>query len=135
MDSTLTPTTLLKNSRIKVFKSVRSDAHHLASVRPSVFGRRGMVLIRSSCFGDRLMLIRPFVFDKHRMVLIRPSCFGDHLMLIRPFGFGSTKVIGFPHQLPPEFFCRGILGRRIHHLWSSFGQSERTWLSHFRCEE
>ena len=58
----------------------------------------------------------------------------DRLMLIRPFGFGPAKVIGFPHQLPPEFFCRGILGRRIYQLRSLFGRSDRTWSSRPRCE-
>ena len=105
----------------------------LALVQPSGFGRR-LALVQPSSFDDRLTSIRPLGFGDC-LTPIRPSGFGDRLMLIRPFGFGSAKVIGFPHQLPPEFFCRGILGRRIHQLWSSFGRSERTWLSRFRCEE
>ena len=71
-------------------------------------------------FGDCLVLIRPLGFG-NRLVLIRSLGFGDRLVLIRPFGFGSAKAIGFPHQLPPEFFSRGILGRRIHQLRLTFG--------------
>ena len=59
---------------------------------------------------------------------------------IWPFGFGDgpcglASVIGFLHQLPPEFFCRGIFGRRIHQLRLTFGRFEWTWLSHLRFEE
>ena len=109
----------------------------MALIRPFGFGRSPS-LIRPFGFGRSLTLGRPFGLGRS-LTLSRPFGFGRSLTLSRPFGFGlgigssdSVSAIGFPHQLPPEFFCRDVLGRRIHQFRPMFERPERVWLSCLR---